>query len=221
RTLGTELVTVHVGAKRKTFAVHKNLLCDTSTFFRNAFDGPFKEGADGVMYMPEDDPTIFELFVNWLYRDTLPEMPKEEFKEQILSLSVLADKICSTRLSNSIVDYVQDSFRKEDLFFTDDSLVEIYSQTPDSSKLRQFAILTRIALSYSVEQSLPAEIYVGCTEQAASMVKSAKNHPEIPMDYMALQIGYGHLLRGNAERGAKDPRIRGGEKGFERCFFHD
>ncbi len=54
-----------------------------SKFFKDAFNGPFKEGKEGIMYMPEDDSDVFSSFFDWLYRNPLPivkdeaEVPKE------------------------------------------------------------------------------------------------------------------------------------------------
>jgi hypothetical protein len=70
--MGSEVVKIHVGRKRKEFIVHKKLICDASKFFKDAFTGPFKEGQEGVMYMPEDDPESFSCFIEWLYRNPLP-----------------------------------------------------------------------------------------------------------------------------------------------------
>jgi hypothetical protein len=70
--MGSEVVSIFVGRKRKEFNVHKKLICDASKFFRDAFTGAFKEGQEGTMYMPEDDPDVFACFVDWLYRNPLP-----------------------------------------------------------------------------------------------------------------------------------------------------
>jgi hypothetical protein len=70
--MGSEIVSVFVGKKRKEFNVHKKLICKASKFFNDAFTGTFKEGQDNKMYMPEDDPDVFACFVDWLYRNPLP-----------------------------------------------------------------------------------------------------------------------------------------------------
>jgi hypothetical protein len=70
--MGSEIVSVLVGKKRKEFNVHKKLICQASKFFNDAFTGPFKEGQENKMYMPEDDPEVFSCFIDWLYRNPLP-----------------------------------------------------------------------------------------------------------------------------------------------------
>jgi hypothetical protein len=70
--MGSEVVSVLVGKKRKEFNIHKKLICQASKYFNDAFTGPFKEGQENKMYMPEDDPEVFSYFVDWLYRNPLP-----------------------------------------------------------------------------------------------------------------------------------------------------
>jgi len=70
--MGSEVVSVLVGKERKEFIVHKKLICQASKFFNDAFTGPFKEGQENKMDMPEDDPEVFSCFIDWLYRNPLP-----------------------------------------------------------------------------------------------------------------------------------------------------
>jgi len=64
------LITITVGAEKAVFSVHKELLCDRSEFFRAACNGQFKE-AEGVVNLPEQDPTTFKHFIYWLYTEKL------------------------------------------------------------------------------------------------------------------------------------------------------
>jgi hypothetical protein len=74
--LGSELVTIHVGSKRKPFSVHKKHLCDRSPYFARAFTRNFKEKA-GVTDLPDEDPRTFELLINYIYQDTVPAFRSE------------------------------------------------------------------------------------------------------------------------------------------------
>jgi hypothetical protein len=46
--LGSEIVTIYLDPKRKKITVHKKLLCDKSSFFDKAFNGPFPEVREGL-----------------------------------------------------------------------------------------------------------------------------------------------------------------------------
>tara|TARA_R110002060_G_scaffold47501_2_gene58538 strand:- start:359 stop:565 length:207 start_codon:yes stop_codon:yes gene_type:complete len=64
RRLGHQLVSIYVGPKRKQFSVHKKLIRSSAPFFDKAFqENAFKEGAGGVLKLPEDHPVGFALYV--------------------------------------------------------------------------------------------------------------------------------------------------------------
>lgn len=44
--LGTEIVTIYVGPKRKEFKIHKKLICGSADYFGKAFNGDFKEARE-------------------------------------------------------------------------------------------------------------------------------------------------------------------------------
>ncbi|CCC09387.1 hypothetical protein SMACR_05196 [Sordaria macrospora] len=72
--LGSEMVQVLVGKEQRDFQMHKKLLCTTSTFFRDHVEAAQKESnrtdsesEDSVLWLPEESPEVFELFIVWLY----------------------------------------------------------------------------------------------------------------------------------------------------------
>ena len=60
-----------VGAEGTPFQIHTRLLCDSSKYFKAAFEGKFKEGEDRVLELLEEDATVFETFQLWLYAGVL------------------------------------------------------------------------------------------------------------------------------------------------------
>ncbi|KAK4896378.1 hypothetical protein LTR27_005589 [Elasticomyces elasticus] len=56
-----------VGAKRLRLVHHKGLLLANANFFQGAFSGHFAESRSNVVELVEEDPTIFLVFVHWLY----------------------------------------------------------------------------------------------------------------------------------------------------------
>ncbi|THV54044.1 hypothetical protein BGAL_0035g00070 [Botrytis galanthina] len=67
RWLGSPIVHIHVGSSSQEFAVHKDLICYTSPYFRAAFTSGFQETKTGTIELPETDTIIFDLFMGWLY----------------------------------------------------------------------------------------------------------------------------------------------------------
>lgn len=159
----TEIVTIHVGPKRKAFVVHKELICSRSDYFDKAFNGRFIE-ADGVMYLPYDDPTIFGYLVSYLYGNVLPPNPADAaseyeddgedndlswvvatyFSETLVVLFCLANKLCMNDLANRFMDSVQDlQHDNRDLPCTP-RIRKIYNNTPAGSKVREYCALTAV-----------------------------------------------------------------------------
>ena len=78
RLLGTDMVTILVGKDRREFQLHRKLLCDTSSFFKESLETPpeddgedqeeEKEDSEPILWLPIESPEVFELFVIWLYK---------------------------------------------------------------------------------------------------------------------------------------------------------
>ena len=84
RFAAVDVVKINVGLEEVSFIVHRRRLCDTSGFFRAAFTSQFKEGQSQSMDLPEDNPHVFDCFMQWLYKHnyTVPEWPKEDDPEE-------------------------------------------------------------------------------------------------------------------------------------------
>ncbi|KAF2869128.1 hypothetical protein BDV95DRAFT_112896 [Massariosphaeria phaeospora] len=67
--LGYTMITVIVGedANEQKFAVHKDLICSRSEFFRTCMNGKWKESEDKIVKLPEEDPKVFERYLQSLY----------------------------------------------------------------------------------------------------------------------------------------------------------
>jgi hypothetical protein len=145
------MITIHVGSKRKTFAIHKALICNRSQFFSKVFNSSFKEGTEGVMYLPEDDPQAFGALVNWMYRDQLPPFPTTQFSDNktgcdvyirsLLPLFQLSEKLCINAVTNQMMDIIQDFHFKQSRIYNCKDLKKIYGNTHQGSKLRDYAVL--------------------------------------------------------------------------------
>ncbi|KAF2814003.1 uncharacterized protein BDZ99DRAFT_364756, partial [Mytilinidion resinicola] len=48
------------------WSLYESLLCQNSAFFRKELQGSFKEGKEKKLTLPDDEPEVFELFVQWL-----------------------------------------------------------------------------------------------------------------------------------------------------------
>jgi hypothetical protein len=208
RTLGDEVVTIYVGAKRKAFKIHKKLLCEQSDYFSKAFNGRFQE-ANGEMYCPEDNPTAFSYFVNYVYWNVLPKLPPKDATDKyeydyycgLSGLFFLAEKLCMNELGNKTMDAIQDHQRIYERFISCKGLVDIYRDTHENSKLRAFGLL-----SYTKNQMNQTN----SKKDLAKAEEMLSSVPEIAKDFFLFQLKHTKLL---------DPDVRS-IKGYGKCFFH-
>ncbi|KAF5876314.1 putative btb poz domain containing protein [Botrytis fragariae] len=109
--LGNELVQIIVGPELKEFFAHKTLIRSTCDFFDKAFNGRFKEGIENKMLLPEDDPEVFEIFVNWMYSEHLRGGSKEPML--IINIWIFAQKCQAITLKNCAMNALQDALGDE------------------------------------------------------------------------------------------------------------
>ena len=96
--------------RQRSFAVHEGLLKERSEFFTNALKPErFKEGIERVVSMPEDDPDIFAVYIQHLYRPDLMSVDRklngEEIEQKYMCLAdlyVLAEKLIDTKTKEHV-----------------------------------------------------------------------------------------------------------------------
>ncbi|KAI9675665.1 MAG: hypothetical protein M1817_001032 [Caeruleum heppii] len=116
------LVDLYVGGERRHWLVHHDLLCFHSSFFETALKGHFEESASRKVEFPDDDPAVFELFIQWLYSGSIgraikPSTDKAyafELAQSCFALWILCDKLGTPRAKNAAVD----TFRRS-LFYSE------------------------------------------------------------------------------------------------------
>jgi hypothetical protein len=79
----TPSVPITVGSedRQKTFYVHKDQLVHKSAYFRTSLESEFVEGRTQQVLLDQDDPDVFDIFVQWIYQgdyDVQMAIPKEK-----------------------------------------------------------------------------------------------------------------------------------------------
>ena len=143
-SLGLEIIDIFVGPLQTHFRVHKKLLCTRSQYFERMFSSGFKEVIDSTIRMPEDDPDVFDMFVQWVYERRLDtaDMTKHTPKSGPLGLRFklycFAEEICL----NDLMDYTISSFMSNYTKHVKSASVHVmslaYEGTSKGSKLRLF-----------------------------------------------------------------------------------
>ncbi|KAE9376554.1 hypothetical protein N431DRAFT_288501, partial [Stipitochalara longipes BDJ] len=109
-------VTILVGddSELRPFTLHKDILCKDSPFFDRAFNGNFKEGETQTMILEDIEPSIFGLFLCWLYSGDIAQRKVGEKEEETLNqtpvqlakLWILAERFMMPKLQNSVINEI-------------------------------------------------------------------------------------------------------------------
>ena len=228
RALGTEFVTIHVGPKRKPFAVHKKLICDRSDFFSKAFNSGFKESTEGVMYLPEDGADTFDSMIVYIYQDQLPVFPNTTYSQdcsgaQQFALDVLyrlfafAEKIRMNDLANRVMDKIQDLGMEYWVAPTLPHIRSVYSLTGPGSKLRIYCALMRLYLVHSSDFDDVWTTTADDIENEEQLESFIREHPAFAVDYMKFHWKFSDRF---FTEDTPDAQIRSDKDGFGRFFFH-
>ncbi|KAL2072719.1 hypothetical protein VTL71DRAFT_12062 [Oculimacula yallundae] len=218
--LNNELVTIYVGPKRKEFLLHKNLLCKSSDYFDKAFNSNFQEAEKGTMFLPEDNPEAFALFVNWLYRSTIPAGNAQSHVFRLADLYILADKICLVDLKDEVMDIIQDIAFKYKL--DDVELVPLMHKLWKSSmpyhgltKFCNLAIVDSIMDNARYLNDEAKDQLITDTDMK-TLWEISKNN------YQAFHDAINRVQESlkASEGGSWDCRKRMADDGLHRCYFH-
>jgi BTB/POZ domain len=116
-------VRVSVGPAKASFSVHKNLVCKISPFFRGACNSLFKEALNDEIYLPEQDPEAFDIFLEWLYTRLIRFFPhplnEQDIAENnawwilVTQMYVLAQYLQITSFGNDVIDLIGRSIAQE------------------------------------------------------------------------------------------------------------
>jgi hypothetical protein len=202
-------VKVYLGKKRKEFVIHKKLLCNKSDFFRKAFTGSFKEG-EGVIYLPDDSPGPFSIFIDWLYRSTIPPGHTEEYFNNLFKLYIFASKLCLNELADGAIDRIRDMVHKYDnnADITPALVDFVYSKTSTESPLRTYCIH---GLAFNLwDHCFPP---IPARQELAAIWQLCRDHKEFFEEFFT------YIKFHETADGVPDPSHNGSYKS-KSCFFH-
>lgn len=122
------MVTVEVGPPKEIFVVHEKFLCQKSQYFAKAMSGSFLESVKRFVQLPDVSPTLFRIFINWLYYGKLCYAGEDDEKTgmNLQNLVIQPEEIglIPTRSSNSI---------RKSKVEDDENGTKCVTKSPDSS----------------------------------------------------------------------------------------
>jgi len=81
-------VVVLVGPSETSFIVHKHLLVKSSEYFAKAISGPWIEAQSGTIKLASENVNVFELFIQWLYRNRIEALNFVDLQDLLLVVIV-------------------------------------------------------------------------------------------------------------------------------------
>jgi hypothetical protein len=177
--LGLDTVTIIVGtgANERSFSIHKKLLAEKSAVFHKLLNGdPSNDDAGSVTEarLPDDDPDVFSLFIEWLYCSTLKTIVtlgerESELAAGIFKAIVLADKYCLTEFGDRLMTIYASRNKLAPL----PELSNCYKAVGPQNKFRLYAIrwVAYIILCYADSR------HPGCSSENVSRV--LETNPEL------------------------------------------
>ncbi|RKF61247.1 putative btb poz domain containing protein [Erysiphe neolycopersici] len=196
--MGIDVVQILVGAEKKVFTIHKDLLLATGDAFVKAFDP--KKNTKGRITMSHKSPEVVKLFIEFIYTRHVPavtslmsESSKSIRIRNLCQLYVFAEELdLQPIIRNQIFDKIQDGFLLIGKLPDASLISSIYRNTPVASHLRKFVAA---CLVYQVRSSINFEMDF--------IIELFKTNEDIMKDFLAMV----HYFIPD-----QDPRIRNYER---------
>lgn len=141
-----DIVTVLVGPNMQRFAVHKDVICKGSEFFRAACSTRWLEGQEKLVRLPEVRPNVFQVYLDWAYTGILavedaqtPEVDRGRSSGGIIDVYLLGDVLGDVKLRNQAMQLLN-THVSEWKIPSIPSICKIFENTPANSKLRDWAV---------------------------------------------------------------------------------
>jgi hypothetical protein len=221
RLLSGPLVEITVGPEKRTWSLHRNLLCHHSPYLERQFGDDDerprsnppklppklepKPSAGLRLDLPDDSPAAFELLVKWFYQgriddvSALPTEKKWDYAEACQRLYMLCGRLELPQLQNIAIDQFRRGCYEAGLVPGPEEMRPIYEHTPIGSPFRK--LVSRIAARQIMDPDGDKDTttYRSCFEGSADFAIDVIN---------AIRDGSGGKL-------FDDPTAQGG------CEYHE
>ncbi|WEW59988.1 hypothetical protein PRK78_005470 [Emydomyces testavorans] len=116
--------------------LHEALLCETSAFFKAAFQSAFQEAKERKVRLPEEENHIFALFVQWLYSGNYATQDMDI----LIHTYILGDRLQATHFATLALSKIFEAARWST--FTPKQAAYIGKNTVESCALRRLVVDT-------------------------------------------------------------------------------
>jgi len=174
------------------------------------------------MYLDEDSPGAFALFVNWLYRSIIEPGHSRSYLHKLADLYIFLDKICLTPLKDTVMDIIQDmalKFKLDDtiLFPVLEKMARCAAPYKGLTKFCLYAVVDSFVENHGREIEDRTRVSVR-KEDTEMMWKLCQENFDLFHSYM-LRIEF-LVAAGLKSENYWNPRARKEASKANRCFFH-
>jgi hypothetical protein len=150
---------VGTGEQQEKFVLHKKLLCSKAPVFGKMFNSGFQESLSQSATLPEDDPKVFALFVDWVYLNTLPVLPVAKtpkvFPTSFTALFAFSEKYCIVQLCDNTMDTIVQVGKQGNMEAGCFMMEDGYRKTRPGSRLRLYLLRSYVYLTKVNSPVLP------------------------------------------------------------------
>jgi desulfoferrodoxin (superoxide reductase-like protein) len=165
------------------------------------------------MHLPDEDPGSFSLFVDWVYRSTVPHCNTRDHFVNLFKLYVFAEKMYSNELANRTMDRIRfTEYHNPKARVTVPLTCYVYKNTPEDSPLRQYCIhdLAYNLWNAKIESTIPDN------HNLRPILECSQTQNDMVLDFFG-------FLRNNPtgiDNHTEDSDLSGKECEFFFCNFH-
>ena len=178
----------------KTWHLPKALLVRQSPFFAAALNGSFAEAKLNSVTMPDDDPIVFRLWVQWLYVGGIAYrvLHVEDINNVLMKAWILGDKLdCHVFQDIVMMELLAcHSLKVERPLFETSTLRAAYEGSAPGSKLRKWALNF-----FLFEMGNKRDGTTSALQRNILWVSETKGIEDLSQDYMEASVEF--LLQGN------------------------
>lgn len=174
-------VTLLVGGAERAFHIKEAVLFETSSFFKAEFTSDSRESSERIKRLPEEDETIFELFVDWVNHRRCGT-PTDTFM-QLAQLFVLAEKYGVPSLKSLMLQRFFLRIKERTVPPPLETLAYAYERTAQNSGMR------RMVVDYLACEKEP------CWSRQADAQTWLRDHPDLFTDVDVTFIGHTVVIK--------------------------
>lgn len=135
-----DTISVLVGPEERSFVAHKDVICASSKFFKAACSTRWTEGQEKVVRLPTVKPSVFEMYMDWLYFGEIAGNATGSRLNPLIHLSLLGDMVDDRDLRNKAMDALQITAYEGLVSPAPYQIRRIWENTCEGSMLRKWAL---------------------------------------------------------------------------------